>query len=194
MKPSRRPEVRRARYQRLNSIVEPLELGEIESLFDDLGDVAEEFARPAAQAAAQVFYDAAKDNVARIKQVSGSLADAIYQAYSRDNSSPGHATYHVSWNAKKAPHGGLVEYGHWQRYVVVNTKNGPRNAVRPEKQGMKRPRRRASQAEKDAYYVLRPGGPIYVPGKAFMRNTVRAGGAALLASADVLWQALEKVK
>lgn len=177
-----------------NSILSPVDLSDLESLFDELGDAAEEAARPAAQAAAQVFYDAAKVNVSRIKRVSGNLADAIYQVYSQDNSGPGFATYHVSWNARKAPHGGLVEYGHWQRYVVVNTKNGPRNAVRPEKQGLPKPRRRASQAEKDAYYVPRPGGSVYVPGKAFMRRAANAGGAALLASAEVLWQALEKVK
>lgn len=177
-----------------NSLIQSVDLSALESLFDDLGDVAEEAARPAAQAAAQVFYDAAKSNVARIKKVSGNLASAIYQAYSQDNSASGLATYHVSWNHSKAPHGGLVEYGHWQRYVVVNTKKGPRNAVRPEKQGQTKPRRRASQAEKDAYYVLRPDGPIYVPGKAFMRGAQRAAGAAVLASADVVWQALEKVK
>lgn len=177
-----------------NSMVTPVDLSDLESLFDELGDAAEDAARPAAQAAAQVFYDVAKGNVARIKRKSGKLAEAIYQVYSQTNSGVGHATYHVSWNHIKAPHGGLVEYGHWQRYVVVNTKNGPRNAVRPEKQGQRRPRRGASQAEKDAFYVLRPGGPIYVPGKAFMRGAQRAAGAALLASADVLWQALEKVK
>lgn len=176
------------------SLIQPIDLSGLESLLDDLGDAAEEAARPAAQAAAQVFYDAAKSNVARIKKKSGKLAEAIYQVYSQTNSGLGHATYHVSWNHTKAPHGGLVEYGHWQRYVVVNTKNGPRNAVRPEKRGQRKPRRGASQAEKDAFYVLRPGGPIYVPGKAFMRGTQRAAGAALLASADVLWQALEKVK
>jgi hypothetical protein len=194
MKPSRRPEVRRARYARLNSIVEPIDLSGIESLFDELGDAAEAAARPGAQAAAQVIHDAAKTNVAALGRVSGNLAASIYQAYSRDNSGDGYATYHVSWNARTAPHGGLVEYGHWQRYVVVNTKRGPRNAIRPEMQGRPKPRRRASQAEKDAYYVLRPGGPIYVPGKAFMRRAAQAGGAALLASADVLWQALEEVR
>ena len=177
-----------------NSLISPVDLSGLESLFEELGDVADEVARPAAQAAAQVFYNEAKSNVTRIKRVSGNLADAIYQVFSQDNSGPGIATYHISWNAGKAPHGGLVEYGHWQRYVVVNTKKGPRNAIRPEKQGQPKPRRRASQAEKDAYYVLRPGGPIYVPGKAFMRSTQRVGGVALLASADVLWQALEKVK
>ena len=177
-----------------NSLILPVDLSGLESLLEDLGDAAEQAARPAAQAAAQVFHDAAKANVAKIGRISGNLATAIYQAFSADNSGPGLAEYHISWNARKAPHGGLVEYGHWQRYVVVNTKNGPRTAVRPEMQGLPRPRRRASQAEKDAYYVPRPGGPVYVPGKAFMRSTVNAGGAALLASADVLWEALEKVK
>lgn len=194
MKPSRRPEVRRARHARLNSIVEPIDLSGLESLFEDLGDAAEAAARPGAQAAAQVIYDAAKTNVTALGQVSGSLAASIYQAYSRDNSGDGYATYHVSWNAKTAPHGGLVEYGHWLRYVVVNTKRGPRMAVRPEKQGQPRPRRRASQTEKDAYYVLRPGGPVYVPGKAFMRRALGVAPLATQAAADVLMAAMEKVK
>lgn len=177
-----------------NSLIEPVDLSDLESLMADISDAAEEVVRPAAQAAIQVLYDTVKSNVAAIPRVSGNLASAIYQVYSQDNSGPALATYHLSWNATKAPHGGLVEFGHWQRYVVVQTKKGPRNAIRPEKQGTRKPRRRASQAEKDAYYVPRPGGPIYVPGKAFMRGAQRAAGAALLASADVLWQALEKVK
>lgn len=194
MKPSRKPDVRRARYGRLNSIVEPIDLSGIESLFADLGDAAEEAARPSAQAAAQVIYDTAKRNVAGLGRVTGSLEHSIYQAYSRDNSWAGVQTYHVSWNAKTAPHGGLVEYGHWQRYVVVNTKRGPRNAIRSEKQGTPKPGRRASQAEKDAYFVLRPGGPVYVPGKAFMRRALGAAPLATQAAVDVLMAALEKVK
>lgn len=75
--------------------------------------------RPAAQAGAQVLYEAVQRNVAGIKRHSGNLASSIYQAYSKDHSGRGHATYHVSWNAKKAPHGHLVEYGHLQRYEVT---------------------------------------------------------------------------
>src|SRR5205085_5719958 len=41
----------------------------------------------------------------------GALKASIYQVFSKDNSGSGHATYHVSWNAKKAPHGHLVEFG-----------------------------------------------------------------------------------
>lgn len=177
-----------------NSLIAPVDLSGLESLMEELGDAAEDAVRPAAQAGIQVLYDAVKSNVAAIPRVSGNLASAIYQVYSQANSGPGQATYHLSWNASKAPHGGLVEYGHWQRYVVVRTNKGYRNAIRPEKQGTPKPRRRASQAEKDAYYVPRPGGPVYVPGKAFMRRAMSSFGAASEASAAVLFEALEKVK
>lgn len=78
-----------------------------------------EAARPAAQAGAQILYDAVKRNAAAIPGPSGKLAAAIYQAFSRDQSVGGLSVYHVSWNARKAPHGHLVEYGHLQRYQVV---------------------------------------------------------------------------
>ena len=78
-----------------------------------------EAARPAAQAGAQVLYDEVRRNVAGIKRHTGNLAASIYQAYSADNSmAGGRATYHVSWNARKAPHGHLVEFGHMVRYEV----------------------------------------------------------------------------
>ncbi len=81
--------------------------------------------RPAAQAGAQVIYDEAR----RLAPVSkyahmfhgthgvygpyspGSLRDAIYQVFSKDNSSESKATYHISWNAKKAPYAWMVELG-----------------------------------------------------------------------------------
>jgi hypothetical protein len=72
--------------------------------------------RPAAQAGAQVFYDEVKLNVGRIKPKTGNLAASIYQAYSKDNSNETLSTYHISWNARKAPHGHLVEFGHFQRF------------------------------------------------------------------------------
>lgn len=78
--------------------------------------------RPAAQAGAQVFYDEVKLNVAKIGHKTGNLSSSIYQAFSKDNSDAEHATYHISWNVKKAPHGHLVEYGHIQtRKVYVGS-------------------------------------------------------------------------
>jgi HK97 gp10 family phage protein len=95
-----------------------------------LGAGAVAASRPAAQAGAQVFYDAARANAPRGRKghwfygtsfkvsgkrywfEAGSLQRAIYQAYSADNSNTqGLATYHVSWNAKKAPYGHMVEFG-----------------------------------------------------------------------------------
>ena len=79
---------------------------------DKMGAGAIAAARPAAQAGAQVLYDEVKQNVGRIKKKTGNLDASIYQVYSKDNSTEVKATYHISWNARKAPHGHLVEYGH----------------------------------------------------------------------------------
>ena len=91
---------------------------EISGMAGDVKDAA----RPAAQAGAQILYDAVKLNVSRLKTHSGKLAAAIYQAYSRDQSVNGLQVYHVSWNARKAPHGHLVEYGHRQPFEVYFSK------------------------------------------------------------------------
>ena len=90
---------------------------------DAIGGAALSAVRPAAQAGAQVLYDEVKLNVGRIKKKTGNLDASIYQAFSADNSRVSGArfgsrdayeaaTYHISWNARKAPHGHLVEYGH----------------------------------------------------------------------------------
>ena len=95
-----------------------VDLGSFDRQMDQMVVECDAAARPAAQAAAQVLYDEVKRNVARLKRHTGNLDRSIYQAYSKDNSSSHRATYHVSWNARKAPHGHLVEYGHLQRYEV----------------------------------------------------------------------------
>lgn len=68
--------------------------------------------RPAAQAGAQTFYDEVKLNVGRLGRKTGNLDSSIYQVFSKDNSSDKTATYHISWNHIKAPHGHLIENGH----------------------------------------------------------------------------------
>ena len=79
---------------------------------DGMGAAALSAVRPAAQAGAQVLYDEVNVNVSKIKKKTGNLASSIYQVFSKDNSNEKLSTYHISWNAKKAPHGFLVEYGH----------------------------------------------------------------------------------
>lgn len=145
------------------------DLSELNELLKDLGEGVEHAIRPAAQAGAQVLYDAAKANVAAIGRVTGNLSSAIYQAYDRRVSNQQQAIYQVSWNAKKAPHGQLVENGHMQRYVTYVGKDGKwHTAVKPEMRGKKLPRGRISQAVKDAYFVQRKT-PIQVAAKPFMR-------------------------
>lgn len=100
--------------------------------------------RPAAQAGAQVLYDAVKSNVRRIGRKTGNLEKSIYQAYSPENSRPGLAVYNVSWNARKAPHGQLVERGHIQRFkVVLSKKTG--KWITLKNQPLKTPKQIAAQ-------------------------------------------------
>lgn len=138
--------------------------------------------RPAAQAGSQVLYEEVVKNVAALGRKTGNLAASIYQAFEDRESSPLFPKYRISWNAKKAPHGHLVEYGHIQRYAAYVGKDGKwHTAVRKGAKG-KKPSRRASQAAKDAYYVLRPGGPVQVPAKAFIRRAESKRAAALEAA------------
>lgn len=146
-----------------------LDLSSLRALMQQLGDDAEAAARPAAQAAAQVLYEEVKRNAQALRRYTGKLAESIYQAYSVSNSGDGVATYHVSWNARKAPHGWLVENGYLQRYAYYRDAQGNvRPQVRAGMEGKPRPKRRASAAEKAAYYVTLEQ-PRQVPARSFVR-------------------------
>ena len=104
-------------------------LDSITRQIDKIGADAQAAIRPAAQAAAQVYYDAVKEAAPKSKNAhwfhgtsykttgqkywfeSGSLKNAIYQVYSKSNSSATQATYHVAWNHRKVPYGFMVAYG-----------------------------------------------------------------------------------
>jgi HK97 gp10 family phage protein len=168
-----------------------LDLQALEALMDDMGDTADAAARPASQAAAQVLYDEVKRNIAHIPQKTGNLARAIYQVFSRDNSAEGKATYQISWNTKKAPHGHLVEFGHIQRYVTYMGRNGQfYTAVRPGMKGkVKKPGRKAPQSVKDAYYVPLAT-PKQIAAKPFVRPATSKYPEAQAAAQKVILDAL----
>ena len=98
-----------------------VDLSSITAQLDKLNAVVNSAVRPAAQAGAQVYYNEVKLRAKRGNETrylkggrtrpAGLLASAIYQVFSTKNSSEQKATYHVSWNKKKAPHGYLVEFG-----------------------------------------------------------------------------------
>ena len=81
--------------------------------------------RPAAQAGSEIIYqrarleapvsDASHYFYIRGKKYGpyapGTLKNAIYQVYSRDNSFKDIATYHISFNKDKAPYGYIVHNG-----------------------------------------------------------------------------------
>jgi hypothetical protein len=146
-------------------------VSEIDAFADGLVEEVDKALRPAVQAGAEVLYRAVLTNVDRLGQKTGNLKGSIYQAYSTHQSTPEHVQYEVSWNPRKAPHGFIVENGHLQRYASYVGRDGKwHTAVRADAKGKSKPNRRASQAEKDAYYVLRKGGPVQVVPAAFVRS------------------------
>jgi hypothetical protein len=168
-----------------------VDMAGLNDILDQIGDHAEAAARPAAQAAAQVLYDEVGRNVALLGRKTGNLTSAIYQAFSSANSGPGHATYHVSWNKRKAPHGGLVEFGHIQRYVsYVGSDGNWYTAIRPSMRGKPKPTRNASQAVKDAYYVLLPA-PKQVAAQSFVRKATSKFDAAAAAAQEKLLEEIQ---
>ena len=178
MKPSRMAANRNAKYSGKNTIIIRADTSTLDAFLDQLGDSVAAAARPAAQAGAQVLYEEVQGNVRRLGWKTGNLFNAIYQAFSPERSGPGKAEYHIGWrtsgNGIRAPHGHLVEYDHIQRYATyIDRKTGQwKTAVRPSMYGKPPPKSSASRAVKDAYFVLRNGGPQQIAGKRFIRNAV----------------------
>lgn len=163
-----------------------VDLSSLNSMLEQMGDKAEAAARPAAQAAAQVLYEEVKRNVRLIGQVTGNLESAVYQAFMDKASDPGRSAYRITWNQQKAPHGHLVEFGYTQRYQVHRASGGKwYTVIRSEMQGKPKPRRSASPAEKDAYYVPLDS-PRQVAAKSFVRKAASAFPAAEAAAAQRL--------
>lgn len=158
----------------------------IQEQTDYLRHVIESSVIAATQAGAQVFYDEVKGRAAGLANT-GSLARSIYQYRNKEEKRPGHAQYKISWRkgGKKrdasaseneamkglpiASHGVLVEYGYLQRYASYERNGKWYTAVRPEMRGKPAPKRSASQAAKDAYYLPRPGGPVQWLPRSFLR-------------------------
>lgn len=83
----------------------------------------------------------------------GLLRSAIYLAY-KDNSTHESIRYAVSWNSRKAPHGHLLEFGHWQPYKVYMTADG---GFRTSKQKLDVPK--------------------WIEARPFLRPTIESSGA-----------------
>ena len=107
--------------------------------------------RPAAQAGAQIIYERARLEAPvsadshyfyiRGKKYGpyapGTLKNAIYQVYSKENSFKDVSTYHISWNKDKAPYGYVYEWGNSKRGAksfiarsVIETRAQVREAIK----------------------------------------------------------------
>ena len=96
------------------------------------GPLRVSLARSMAVAGGKVIRDEAK---LLVPVESGLLRSAIYLAYKDDKSTKDNVTYSVTWNSKKAPHGHLVEFGHWRYNKIIN--GYPQKSLR---EGLKRGR------------------------------------------------------
>ena len=83
-------------------------------------------ARSMGVAGGKVLRDEAK---ARAPVESGGLRDALYLAFKDGKSTEAKVIYSVTWNAKKAPHGHLIEFGHWRYNKIINGR--PQKSLRP---------------------------------------------------------------
>lgn len=96
-----------------------------------VGPARESLARSMAVAGGKVLRDEAKARAPRsavgVASNAGPripLAEAIYLAFNDGKSTVQHVEYSVSWNASKAPHGHLLEFGHWQTRAAYQGSDG----------------------------------------------------------------------
>jgi hypothetical protein len=88
------------------------------------GPLRESLLRSMLVASGKVVRDEAE---ARVPVETGRLKSAIYLAYSPERSINGQVVYSVSWRKGffgGARHGHLIEFGHWQPYVVFKGPDG----------------------------------------------------------------------
>lgn len=85
------------------------------------GPLKTSLARSMAVAGGEILRDEAKRQA---PVDDGTLRNSIYLAYKDARSTEERVVYSVTWNSKKARHGHLLEFGHWQPYVVRKLPNG----------------------------------------------------------------------
>ena len=110
-----------------------VDISEVTKGFAALKEVKESIARTMGVAMGQEVRDEARirapvlkpENKGADNQQAGLLRDSIYLAYDKRYAVLGDAyRYVVSWNASRARHGHLVEFGHWQSYAYAKNEEG----------------------------------------------------------------------
>lgn len=111
-----------------DSLRAAMDTSEWDAVFAALGGpVKESLARRMGVAGGRVIRDEAANNALVPMGPYGVerrtlLSHAMYVAFDKKNLKPNTYSYNVSWNAKVAPHGHLIEFGHWRPYSVYYDK------------------------------------------------------------------------
>jgi hypothetical protein len=93
---------------------------------------------------------------------------------------------------RPASHWWWLEFGRMVRYATRETKDGFVTLVRPSRMKDKPPNpKKASQAEMDAYYIVRKDGPYHLLGKGYIRKSYLMGREQ--AKTAVIQRAREKL-
>ena len=111
-----------------------VDLREVFAGLDKLSGMKESIARTMGAAMGEVVRDEAKErapvldptNAGTDNQVPGLLKRSIYLAYDdrRRMLNNNAYRYTVSWNSRLAPHGHLLEFGHWMPFMAIRTAEG----------------------------------------------------------------------
>lgn len=90
------------------------------------GPLKTKLARSMGVAAGKVYRDEAirRAPIGDGSDMPGTLKEAIYLAYSDKRTTQQLVTYSISWNSKLAPHGHLIEFGHWRINQLVPIGSG----------------------------------------------------------------------
>ncbi len=105
------------------------------------GPLKESLARRMCVSGGRVLRDEAKRRARRVpvwkynptswgSQRKGTLSDSIYLAFDQKKSNTYQFTYKVSWNAKIAPYGHLVEFGYKMIYLVIKDRTGEYHTIK----------------------------------------------------------------
>lgn len=120
------------------------------------GPLRESLARSMAVAGGKVLRDEAKQQA---PSKSGKLKASIYLVFKDGMSTEAQVVYAVSWNAKLAPHGHLVEFGHWRYNRIINGR--PQHSLR---EGLRRGHGPQDHVPPGALDT-----PAWTPAKPFLR-------------------------
>ena len=111
-----------------------VDLSEVMSGLDRLAGMKESLARTMGAAMGAVVRDEAKERAPVLQpgnegtdgQLPGTLRRSIYLAYDERRNVINRDSYRytVSWNSRIAPHGHLLEFGHWMPFMVIRTEGG----------------------------------------------------------------------